>query len=202
MRFQDKPAARAWAKARLREVLPEERSAASASAARFALGEFAAGGYTKALVFLSMPREVDTAPLLDGLASLGASVAVPRISGPDLEFVRLDAAWGDWPRDGFGIPAPPETAPALGWRDLVPGCTVFVPGLLFDRGGGRLGRGKGFYDRFLSGLDLAARDLGAPRPPRWGYAYSWQTVEAVPAESHDLPMDAVITDAGALRPEI
>ena len=71
-----------------------------------------------------------------------------------------------------------------------------------DRRGGRLGRGKGFYDRFLSGLDRAALGLGMARPPRWGYAYSWQTVEAVPAESHDLSMDAVITDAGAFRPEI
>jgi 5-formyltetrahydrofolate cyclo-ligase len=61
-----------------------------------------------------------------------------------------------------------------------------VPGLAFDRRGGRLGRGKGYYDRFLletSGL-------------RVGICFEDQVVEKIPGEAHDLRMDFLITPAG------
>ena len=62
---------------------------------------------------------------------------------------------------------------------------ALIPGLAFDREGGRLGRGKGFYDRLL----------GAPQ---WhgfkvGVAWPWQLVSKVPRERHDVLMDTIIT---------
>lgn len=63
---------------------------------------------------------------------------------------------------------------------------ILVPGLRFcPRTGGRLGRGGGYYDRFLA---------RAPQALRVGVALEWQLQEGLPMEPHDLPMDALMTD--------
>ena len=65
------------------------------------------------------------------------------------------------------------------------GIDVFLcPGLAFDLRGGRLGRGRGFYDRALA--------LTGPGAYRIGICFSWQIVEDVHCEPHDVPMDEVI----------
>ncbi len=66
------------------------------------------------------------------------------------------------------------------------GLTVFVPGVAFDCNGNRLGRGMGWYDRWLAGLDA--------RVPRIGLAYEFQLLEEVPAEPGDLPVCAIVTE--------
>lgn len=61
---------------------------------------------------------------------------------------------------------------------------VLVPGLVFDRAGGRIGFGAGFYDRFLAQTEA----------PRVALAFSLQLVGRVPAEDHDQPMDWIVTE--------
>jgi 5-formyltetrahydrofolate cyclo-ligase len=61
-----------------------------------------------------------------------------------------------------------------------------VPGLAFDRQGGRLGYGGGYYDRALA----------QSRAPRLGFAFARQVVSRVPREAHDLRVDGVMTDSG------
>lgn len=61
---------------------------------------------------------------------------------------------------------------------------IVVPGVAFDRRGGRLGRGKGYYDRLLSGT----------RATKIGVAYHFQLLDEIPVEAHDVPMDMIITD--------
>lgn len=70
---------------------------------------------------------------------------------------------------------------------------VLVPGLAFDSAGRRLGRGAGFYDRFLAGRATAES------PIRIGVCFAIQLVDAVPAEPHDLPMNRIITEHGVIR---
>lgn len=60
---------------------------------------------------------------------------------------------------------------------------IIVPGVAYDRKGNRLGRGKGFYDRLLSDIDAT----------KIGVGYEFQLFDEIPAESHDVKMDAVIT---------
>jgi 5-formyltetrahydrofolate cyclo-ligase len=66
------------------------------------------------------------------------------------------------------------------------GLAVFVPGVAFDRNGNRLGRGKGWYDRLLAGLDA--------RVPRIALAYEFQLLEEVPVERGDLPVHTIVTE--------
>ena len=66
------------------------------------------------------------------------------------------------------------------------GLVVFVPGVAFDCNGNRLGRGTGWYDRLLGGLDA--------RVPRIALAYEFQLLEEVPVEPGDLPVHAIVTE--------
>lgn len=68
---------------------------------------------------------------------------------------------------------------------------VLVPGLAFDLAGVRLGRGKGFYDRWL-GANPAAKSLGV--------CFKCQLLENLPAEPHDVRVDAILTEEGFFVP--
>lgn len=106
-------------------------------------------------------------------------LALPRIEGETMRFFRVRSR-DDLVKGPFGIPQP-----ALG-DEVTEGDLVLVPGVAFTLAGGRLGRGKGFYDRWLEGR--AALKMGV--------CFSGQVVEAVPREGHDVRMDAVVSDVG------
>jgi 5-formyltetrahydrofolate cyclo-ligase len=61
---------------------------------------------------------------------------------------------------------------------------TIIPGMAFDVEGHRLGRGKGYYDRFLAKL--------SPTTYKIGLCFRWQFVDQVPTDEHDIPMDEVI----------
>jgi 5-formyltetrahydrofolate cyclo-ligase len=61
---------------------------------------------------------------------------------------------------------------------------VIVPGVVFGRDKHRIGRGKGYYDRYLNGLSAL----------KVGFCFSFNLEDAVPFEAHDVPVDVVITD--------
>lgn len=108
----------------------------------------------------------------------GKRVAMPRVEGDDLKFHWV-ASRGELRPGRFGVFEPAVEAPDAGSEfDL-----ILVPGKAFDLRGGRLGRGRGYYDRFLSD----ARGL------RVGVCFEDQIVGDVPSEAHDLPMDFVVT---------
>jgi 5-formyltetrahydrofolate cyclo-ligase len=65
---------------------------------------------------------------------------------------------------------------------------ILVPGLAFTRKGHRLGRGGGFYDRYLAALPATTRKIGV--------CFALQLVEKIPTEAHDQRMDAVVTEVG------
>ncbi len=111
----------------------------------------------------------------------GKQVAFPVVSGEQLS-ARWVAGFSELKPGAFGILEPANEAPCAGNTfDL-----ILVPGLAFDRRGGRLGRGKGYYDRFLS-------ETGGLRA---GICFEDQVVEEIPGEAHDIRMDFLITPAG------
>lgn len=69
---------------------------------------------------------------------------------------------------------------------------ILVPGLCFDRRGGRLGRGAGFYDRFLSGIPAGSSVLLI------GVCFELQLVEEVPMEAHDRRVERVVTESSSV----
>jgi 5-formyltetrahydrofolate cyclo-ligase len=140
------------------------------------------------LVFLSMPHELDTAPLIRAARTGCKRVAVPLIQGTGIRFLLLPEDPQDLPRDRWGIPVPHATWPVLDLgRAAAP--LVAAPGLAFDRSGNRLGRGGGFYDRFLLRARGEARGLVAI-----GVCFSEQLVAAVPHAGNDQRLDGIATD--------
>jgi 5-formyltetrahydrofolate cyclo-ligase len=140
------------------------------------------------LSFLSMPHEIGTYRLVRAAYAAGREVAVPRIEEGDIRFLLMPRDAPPPPRDRWGIPVPDPSWPALeaarAGRIL-----VSAPGLAFDRDGNRLGRGKGYYDRFLS----RARAAGA-RLLVIGICFSDQLVDEVPHTDADQPVDGVVTE--------
>lgn len=137
-----------------------------------------------------LPGEVDPRALAQRLAERsGARLALPVVSGEEMEFhewreeVPLEPA-------GFGTMGPARDAKVL--RPSI----VLTPLVAFDASGGRLGQGKGYYDRKL--MQLAAGHVTRANGPLVvGVACSCQELPVVPTERHDRPLDLLVTELGS-----
>ena len=148
------------------------------------------------MIFMSMPSEVETSTLAVKAWQEGKSIAVPRVDwdGKRMEPVEirsLDVGMHTTgPRLGSGSGGMKEpvtgTAVPLGLIDM-----VVIPGMAFDRRGFRVGRGRGFYDRFLAQQDFQG--------VRCALCFHEQLQEDLPSEPHDVPMDLVVTDREVIR---
>jgi len=163
---------------------PGVRAAASAGiVARLAeLSSFVAS--RTLLLTLPFRSEWDTMPLVRMALGAGKRVAVPRVNAATrmLELYVI----ADPVRDiGSGHQGIPEPLPHCGVVDPQAVDWVLVPGVTFDRRGGRLGYGGGYYDRLLP--------LLASRTPRIVGAFDMQIVERVPTGPHDVTIDLIVT---------
>lgn len=172
----------------------ERRRAGALIVARLAqLAEFRTARVAAA--YCGFGDELDTRPFLEAVLAAGKVLALPRIvRGADrLELYAArnldeDLVPGTW---GIREPDPARCARvAPGEVDF-----VLVPGVAFDAEGGRLGYGKGYYDRLLSEI-LA----GNPRVRAVAAAFDVQLVDRVPMEPHDVRLDAVITESSHFSP--
>lgn len=138
------------------------------------------------LAFLSMKDEIDTIPILNAALEQGKTLAVPRVVGPDLVFYQIAYLEKDVAPGAFGILEPVSGLCPVAVETLSEHHSVaLVPGLAFDKENFRLGRGKGFYDRFLASAGDSLYKIGI--------GYSFQLVEKVPREPHDKALDLIIT---------
>lgn len=140
-------------------------------------------------LYAAKDTEVDTAPLDAALRAAGVTVAYPRVADDDradraLAFHATAALDELAVTPRFGLREPdPARAPALALAAID---AFILPGLGFDRAGGRLGRGRGHYDATLA---------AAPTALRIGLAFECQLVDAVPHEPHDARLHFIITEA-------
>ena len=138
-----------------------------------------------AALYQPMREEIDCLPLLDALATAGWRTALPctPARGEALTF-RLWAPGEALAPARFGAREPSPDSP------LVVPAIVFAPLAAFDRAGGRIGYGGGYYDATLAALAAAGR-----RPLYVGLAFAAQEVADIPAEPHDASLDFVLTEA-------
>jgi len=138
----------------------------------------------KIALYLAVRGEVGTDRIRDRCLAAGERLYYPRMwDDGNLTFFRHEENDG-WEAGKYGIREPFVLPGREGVRkgfDI-----VVVPGLAFDAAGWRLGRGHGYYDRFLSGLGGTAVTVGL--------AFSFQLVPEVPVEAWDVPVDAVVTE--------
>lgn len=127
--------------------------------------------------------ELDCQPILVRLMDSNQTVVLPVVLGPDepLE-LRVWEQGASLYEAGFGTLAPADLAPQAE-PDI-----VIMPLLGFDSDGTRLGYGGGYYDRTLASMHK--------RPKLIGLAFAAQELPFIPRESHDVPLDAIITETG------
>ena len=127
------------------------------------------------LLYRSTGWEFSTVGLANAAWRAGKRVCFPRVRPAGMA-LGLAGSWAEFAPGALGILEPTGTALSPPDMDL-----AIVPGIAFDRAGGRLGRGGGHYDRVLG-------QLGGPS---WAPCFDVQLVEAVPREAHDLPVSQV-----------
>jgi 5-formyltetrahydrofolate cyclo-ligase len=184
---------------RLLRVGIARRRAARSAAERAAAGEriaahglAAAQGRRVVAAHVGVGTEPPTRPLLEALIADGVRVVLPVVSGHDLAWGDLQG-WSALQQRALGLLEPattsPDAAAAAAAADL-----LLLPALAVDRAGHRLGRGGGYYDRWL------AHAVGsAAGGALVAVVYDDEVVDALPHEAHDRPVEAALTPAGLIR---
>jgi 5-formyltetrahydrofolate cyclo-ligase len=173
---------RAASLARRDAISPDERAAAAEAIAVRGL-PFAIAKGVVISGYSPIRSEIDPVPLMQKLASAGARLALPSVTarGHSLIF----RAWSPGERLMLGALGIPEPSPAA--AEVVPD-VMLVPLAAFDRLGHRIGYGAGHYDFTFAHLRKMRPVVGV------GLAFAAQETRAIPALSHDVAMDYVLTE--------
>lgn len=173
----------------LAEIPDEQASIQSARACQLLVEQ---PEYQKAeimMVFLSLPGEIDTTSLALKAWQDHKRVLAPRVSWEQRRMLPIEirSLTHDLTTSGLGLREPASGTPIpASLIDL-----VIVPGLGFDVYGNRLGRGRGFYDRFLATPEF--------RGTACGLAFEQQSVPELPIGPLDRPVDLCVTDVEVRR---
>lgn len=132
------------------------------------------------LLYYSLKDEVYTHEFVERWHQKKA-ILLPVVKGDELE-LRYYTGKDDLRMGSYGIGEPVGKL----FTDYPRIDLTIVPGVSFDKGGNRLGRGKGYYDRLLP--KLSSYNIGI--------CYAFQVCDAIPCEAFDRKMDAVLTDEG------
>lgn len=128
--------------------------------------------------YMAMPGEVDLRGLF---GRIDKDWVFPRVRGDELKFYRVKNIDEDMQVGAFGIMEPKDGLEEVAVENV----DLFLcPGLGFDLNGGRLGRGRGFYDRMLK--------QAKPEAVKIGVCFPFQMVEDIVMEEHDVRMDIVV----------
>jgi 5-formyltetrahydrofolate cyclo-ligase len=185
-------------KAALRREVLSRRSALTDRASRSlavegrlrSLPEFGRAGTVAS--YVGVGEEVATVALIEDALARHLTVAVPWRDGNDLHLARI-LSLAELVPVSFGLLEPPSGLASSPERLLPPedAGLLLIPGVAFDREGGRLGHGKGFYDRLL--------ERAGAGPLRIALAFECQMVERVPMVAGDERMDLVVTEDAVYR---
>lgn len=160
------------------------------------------------LLYASLPEEAPTRKLIDLCLADNKIIALPRVDGKDMDFFILNPGiplCRQTQKGVFGIMEPTPNLSRLTAEKAESPILIFVPGLAFDKHGFRLGRGAGYYDRFLAGLCgklFSADNNGMQKSGTAqdknvtlvGLCRSIQIVKKVPAEAHDIQVDFLMSE--------
>lgn len=138
-------------------------------------------------LYAPLKNEIDTALLFAAARADGKRVWYPVVCGKQLLFQEITEL-EQLGRGSFGIlePCPVPSGPEQAAVDL-----MVVPGVAFDLLGHRVGFGKGYYDRYLAGLQQL--------PLLVGLCHDFQVCGQVPAEGHDIRMHCLVTESRVVQ---
>ena len=136
------------------------------------------------MCYISLDTEVDTREIIKDSLKQGKRIFAPVIKGDNLGLAEVKCMDSDLERGPTGVLQPENEANSSFRARSIE--IVIVPGIAFDRNGARLGRGKGYFDRFLSKLPNTVKTIAL--------GFDFQIKKSIPVSSRDIPVDLVITN--------
>lgn len=174
--MMDKKSLRQEIRRRKKEHTPAELMAQSECIMKKLAAHSAFVAAERVMLYASLPDEVQTLAFIDEWKGR-KHIILPTVVGDDIVPVETTSE-GKMMEGDFHI-LEPKNNPYEGGFDL-----IVVPGMAFDRAGHRLGRGRGYYDRFLA---------KHPDIKTIGLCFDFQLMEDIPTEAHDRVIETVIT---------
>lgn len=171
---------------KIREITPEHRIVLDAQIATHVTHTPFWSSSDIIMGYMAVDDEVDLQAVFRTAHREGKSIALPRIEAEAevMEFRLVREYPASLERHPWGFLQPSAAAPVV---QPTPDALMLVPGRVFDRGGYRVGRGAGCYDRYLSQV--------SPEVVTVGIGYAVQLVQAVPRDRFDVPVQIVVTDS-------
>lgn len=165
------------------QLSPRYQAASSRAIAAhlLAMPEYQAAGTV--FCFVGCGREIDTRPVLESALAAGKVLCVPLCTGPGVMELRRITSLDELSPGSRGIPEPPADSPAVKTDDVD---FAVLPCATCDHAGHRLGKGGGYYDRFLAHYRGGSVLLCREKLIR----------EEIPLEPHDYPVPWVLTERG------
>jgi len=165
----------------MRQGFPPEKQRLASQAVHERLKESAP--YREArcvMAYIAVRGELSLAPVMKDLLERGCMLALPRCEAPGVMTARRITSLSQLTEGAYGHLEPDASCEILDPAKLD---LILVPGTAFDDGGGRLGQGGGYYDRFLP----------QTKALRVGVCHGFALKAHVPADAHDQRMDMIIT---------
>ena len=139
------------------------------------------------MAYMAGRGELSLEPAIRDLLDRKRTLVLPRCEADGIMTARKIGALCALSPGAYGLLEPDDACERIDPTQID---LILVPGVAFDRDGGRLGQGAGYYDRFLPGTHAI----------RAGVCHDFALLEQVPSQAHDIPMDFVITPAGIISP--
>lgn len=140
----------------------------------------------KIFIYISYGSEIDTKSMINRALSEGKKIYVPRTIFKDkiMDAVEIKS-FDNLIEDRYGILEPSFEEEAVNPDDID---LIVVPGTAFDKNGGRMGYGAGYYDRYFKKI------INKSRIVKLALTYDFQVLDYIPMEDHDVPMDIIYTE--------
>ena len=174
-------------KERRRSMAPEEKFRRDEAICKAASGLVSFRYADYVLLYAATADEIDVSAIAKAAYERGKKVLFPRCDRKTHTMTYHEvASLDELQDDGMGGLEPPEGNPVYDAENDKAGAVCFVPGLVYDKAGYRLGYGKGFYDRYLSGFSGCTI----------GVVYSDYILPEVPRGRFDVTVDILLTERG------
>lgn len=148
----------------------------------------------KIFIYISFDSEINTKSMISRAIADGKKVYVPRTEYKTklMEAIEIKSLDNLIEEEKYGILEPSIEEPAIDPNELD---LIVVPGVAFDRNGGRMGYGAGYYDRYFKRID----NSNTKRITKLVLAYDFQILNKVPMNKQDVPIDFIITEKNIIE---
>ncbi len=171
-------------------LLPEDKARRDSAICKYAVNLATFRHAERILLYAPIGSEIDVMPIASEALRRGKRVYFPRCckESRTMTFHQV-SSFDELEGDAYGIPAPPESAPAYDFSDSADSLCI-IPGMIYDKNGYRVGYGGGYYDRFLMGY----------KGCKIGVIYSDFIIDKVPRGHFDHRVDIMLTEKNVRIP--